>query len=502
MKRALERFTDETFDLAIVGGGITGAGVALDAATRGWRVALVDKSDFASGTSSVSSKLIHGGLRYLERADFHLVAEALHERGRLLANAPHLVQPLPFVLPFYKKARVARWQWRLALTLYDLLAGHANLRRSRPLSEATVRRASPGLHATGRCGAALYYDAQMDDARLCLAVIHTAVRHGAACANYVEAVGFECDGGRISAVHARDVFTQRELRIAARVVLNAAGPWVDEVRRRAGAVSGPRLQPTKGIHLLVAPRPEPFAFLLLHPRDGRVFFVLPWYGKTLLGTTDTFPDAGPDALTVRPDEVAYLLEGYNHHFTPALHPEDVLGSFAGLRPLLAGQAGTPSSRSREYEIATDEGGLISVAGGKYTTYRQMAEEITDLVGRRLGLADHCRTRRLRLHGAPAVPWPAFVAATLSAVQSETGLSLDAAHHLMRRYGTAVFEVLPYLSAEGATRVHPDEPDLCGELAYQSAEEMALCRADHFLRRSRIGLWRPDLWATSAASRGL
>src|SRR5207253_665318 len=238
MKRNLDAFTDETFDLLILGGGITGAGVALDATLRGLRVALIDKGDFASGTSSVSSKLVHGGLRYLEHADFALVYEALAERRRLLGNAPHIVRPLRFLLPFYRRARVPPWKWRLGLTLYDMLAGRGNIRRSRPLRPGELRRAVPALRSTDLRGAAAYYDAQMDDARLCIEVMRTAAAHGACVANYVEAVAFERRGGMIQGVRALDRVSGRELVVTARQVLNATGPWVDDVCRLAGDTGG------------------------------------------------------------------------------------------------------------------------------------------------------------------------------------------------------------------------------------------------------------------------
>jgi glycerol-3-phosphate dehydrogenase len=488
MKRILDALTAETFDLLILGGGITGAGVALDAATRGWRVALIDKGDFASGTSSASSKLVHGGLRYLESGQLHLVHEALRERGRLLRSAPHLVRPLPFILPFYRGARVPAWKWRLGLTLYDVLAGRANIHRSRALHRAQLLHDYPALRAADMVGGALYYDAQMDDASLCLAVLQSAARHGAMLANYVEAVGFER-----GAVHARDAVSGRALVIRARQVLNATGPWVDAVCRLAGDKAAPRLQPTKGVHLLAPARHGEAAFLLLHPRDGRVFFVLPWYGKMLLGTTDTFADAGPDHLQVRPEEIAYLLEGYNHHFAPGLDAAEVIGSFAGLRPLVHQGAGTPSGLSREYRLFTSPAGLVSVAGGKYTTFRQMAEEITAVLARRLNKPGFCRTRELPLEGTPTEPWPAFVARAVPALQA-AGLTGAAARHLLQRYGTAAFAVLPYV--RDGVRVHPEEPDLRGELAYQREEEMALFSPDHFLRRSRIGLFHAELLARS------
>jgi glycerol-3-phosphate dehydrogenase len=489
MNRTPDALTDETFDLLILGGGITGAGVALDAASRRWRVAVIDKGDFAAGTSSASSKLIHGGLRYLEFGQFGLVYEALHERRLLLRNAPHLVRPLPFVLPFYRGARVPPWKWRLGLTLYDLLAGRANLCRSRPLSRRALLRICPELRETGLRSGAYFHDAQMDDARLNLAVLETAARHGAVPVNYVEAVGFESAG-----VRARDVLSGRELRIRTRQVLNATGPWVDAVCRLAGDTTGPHLQPTKGVHLLAPPRHGAAAFLLLHPRDGRVFFVLPWYGKMLVGTTDTFPEAGPDELQVRPEESAYLLEGYNHYFTPGLASADLLGAFAGLRPLVRRKPGAPSRLSREYALFTSPGGLVSVAGGKYTTFRQMAEEITDVLACRLGKPGPCRTHHLLLAGAPAEPWPDFVVRGVPAVQTQGNLPPEAARHLVERYGTEAFAVLPYVAATlgGAERIHPEEPDLRGELVYQREREMAVCTADHFLRRSRIGLFHPEL----------
>jgi glycerol-3-phosphate dehydrogenase len=494
MKRDIEAFTDGVFDLCIIGGGITGAGTALDAASRGWRVALIDQGDFASGTSSASSKLVHGGLRYLEYGHLFLVYEALHERGLLLRNAPHLVRPLPFILPFYSGQRVPAWKWRLGLTLYDLLAGRANIARSRLLSRHHLQASNPGLRGDNLLGGAVYHDALMDDARLCLAVLQTASRHGAVLANYTAAVGFEKQEGAIAGVRAHDQVGGKEFLIRSRAVLNAAGPWADAVCQLAGDAGGPRLQPTKGVHLIAPECGHLHAFTLLHPRDGRVFFVIPWLGKTLIGTTDTFPDAGPDALQVQPHEIAYLLEGYNHHFEPHLDVADVMGTFAGLRPLLRAQPGTPSSLSREFRLVSASSGLVTALGGKYTTFRHMAETIVDHIGRRLGKTARCRTRTLPLEGTPQEPWDAYFARTRAWIERQYPQAAASAPHLLHRYGDRVREVLTMIGKEprGFERVHADEPDLVGEQRWQRDEEMALCGDDLFLRRSRIGMWRPEL----------
>jgi glycerol-3-phosphate dehydrogenase len=495
MKRQIEAFTDETFDLCIIGGGITGAGVALDAATRGWRVALIERGDFASGASSASSKLIHGGLRYLEYGQFSLVHEALVERGRLLRNAPHLVQPLPFVLPFYSRQRVAPWQWRLGLTLYDLLAGRENVARSRRLSRRQIQSTFSSLRSRDLQGGALYYDALMDDARLCLTVLQTAAHCGACLANYVEAVDFEKQQSGIAGVWAKDCLSQERLLIRCRSVLNATGPSSDDLCWLAGDDSAPHLQPTKGVHLIAPARGHRAAWLLLHPRDGRVFFVIPWYGKTLVGTTDTFPQPGTDALQVQPDEIAYLLEAYNHYFDPKVCAQEVMGTFAGLRPLIRARPGAPSSLSREFRLLATGSGLVSAQGGKYTTFRQMAETIVDFLGARLGRLRRCRTRALPLIGSPRQPWHIFVKEITHSILKDYPIAADSAFHLLHRYGAQVEAVLKKIrhAKDGFARIHAEEPDLVGEQSWQRDEEMAIFPEDFFLRRSRIGMWRPALF---------
>jgi glycerol-3-phosphate dehydrogenase len=491
MKRVPEALAEDAFDLLILGGGITGAGVALDATLRGLRVALIDKGDFAGGTSSISSKLVHGGLRYLEQGDLRLVYEALHERALLLRNAPHLVHPLRFVLPFYEGARIPGWKWRVGLSLYDLLAGRSTIRRSRPVGMAQLRHALPDLRPERLRGAAEYFDAQMDDARLCLEVLQTAWHHGAVLANYVEAIAFERREGVINGVRVADRLGGREFPVRARQVLNATGPWVDGVCAMAGDTTGPHLRPTKGVHLIVRDMGLDTALLLLHPRDGRVFFVIPWMGKTLIGTTDTEAD-DPDGVTVTPEDLRYLLEGFNHHFRTALGPRDLLNHFAGLRPLLRARPAEPSSRSREFRVFRSPSGLLSVAGGKYTTYRHMAEVITDEITTSLGIRRKERTRSQPLDGAPAEPWPVF-RDRMTTTLEEQGLPSASAAHLVNRYGRRAEDVFEYVrnNRSLARPIHPEEPDLSAELAYQQEHEMAILPEDFLLRRTRVGLFHPD-----------
>ena len=327
--------------------------------------------------------------------------------------------------------------------------------------------------------------------------MRTAALQGAVVANYVEAVGFEKESGLVRGVRALDRLGGRELRIRARQTLNAAGPWGDAVRRLAGDDAGPSLRPTKGVHLVAPGRGLTAAFLLLHPADGRVFFVIPWLGKTLIGTTDTVCDDPPDRVRVEPADVDYLLRGHNHYFAPHLSPNDVLGSFVGLRPLVRARPGEPSALSREFALSASPSGLLTVSGGKYTTYRRMAEVVIDAVVRRLGLRRRCRTRDLRLDGAPREPWELFESAEVKRVQSRWFLSKEDAAHLVGRYGARAGDVAESLGRDPALRgrVVEGEADLLAEFAYQRDHEMAMTAADCLLRRTRLGLFRPELLRT-------
>jgi glycerol-3-phosphate dehydrogenase len=320
---------------------------------------------------------------------------------------------------------------------------------------------------------------------LCIEVLHTAALRGARAANYVEAVAFEPGG-----VRAVDRVGGQEMTIRARQVLNATGPWVDTVCRLAGDASGPHLQPTKGVHAVVPDLGLSAAFLLLHPEDGRVFFVIPWLGKTLIGTTDTFTDEPADALTVTDTDVHYLLSGYGRYFPPALQPGDVLGTFVGLRPLIRARPGDPSHLSREFRLWRSPSGMLNVAGGKYTTYRRMAEIVTDAVMRGLGLPRRSgRTREFRLDGAAD-----DAALHVYPPSAAYHLPEGAWQHLLSRYGRRAHDVAACLADDPALArpVVEGEPDLRVEFVYQRRREMALFPEDFLLRRTRLGLFHPHL----------
>lgn len=387
---ALGALAKRAVDVLVVGGGITGAGVARDAALRGLRTGLVERDDFGSGTSSRSSRLIHGGVRYLEHGYFRLVFEASRERRTLLRIAPHLVVPLAFTWPVYAGARVQRWKLGAGLLLYDSLALFRNVARHRRLAPAGVLAREPALRTDDLVGGAVYYDAATDDARLTLTNALAARAAGARVVNHAEAIAIEHDAsGRAVAVLVRDALDGTTYRLAARAIVNAAGPWGDAVRHLdAPHASAAAVHGTKGVHLAVpAGRTgNRGAVTLVSAVDGRVMFVLPAGPCTIIGTTDTETTASPDAVRADMSDIAYLLESVNATFPEArLTPTDVVAAWAGIRPLVAaGNAGGPASASREHAIVTSPSGVVTVSGGKLTTYRVMAAEVVDTVERALG----------------------------------------------------------------------------------------------------------------------
>ena len=371
-----------TWDLAVVGGGATGLGVALDAAARGYSVLLLESHDFAGGTSSRSTKLLHGGVRYLAQGNLALVREALHERSTVLRNAPHLASRLSFVMPSY-----AWWQtpfYGIGLKLYDLLAGRAGLGPTAWLSRAQALAALPNLQAAGLCGGVQYWDAQFDDARLALALARTAARHGALLLNYCEVTQLLHEGGRVAGLRCRDVLSGQDYAVQARCVVNATGVWVDGLRQLDGAALGrpvqPLVSPSQGVHVVVDRSflPGHHALLVPHTADGRVLFAVPWLGKLVLGTTDTPRSDLPREPRPLRAELDFILGEAGRYLARVPTPADVLSLWVGLRPLVRpDDAQDPSTRrlSREHTVLVAPSGLVTVTGGKWTTYRAMAEDV-------------------------------------------------------------------------------------------------------------------------------
>ena len=389
---------DDAFDVVVIGGGASGLGVAVDAVSRGYKTALVEAVDFANATSSRSTKLIHGGVRYLAEGDIHLVREALRERAILRKNAPHVVHDLGFIAPAY------RWYeapyYFAGLTAYDLLAGRENFGRSRYLSARETLARLPALRAHGLWGATRYHDGQFDDARLAISLARTAIDLGAVVVNYARAVAFERSGTRISGVRVRDEETGSEVSVRARVVVNAAGVFSDELRRLDDPAARPLLKLSRGSHIVVPRDVFPSEDALLVPKtdDGRVLFIIPWLGHVLIGTTD-IPESAPSLDPVpTEEEIDYLLQHAARYLAQPIAREQVTAAFCGLRPLVDGAATSTARLSREHIVETSLSGLVTIAGGKWTTYRQMAQDTID-VALKVGqlTAAPCRTRHLPLH---------------------------------------------------------------------------------------------------------
>jgi glycerol-3-phosphate dehydrogenase len=484
--RALERMARETFDLVVVGGGVTGCGAALDAATRGLSVALVEQRDWAAGTSSRSSKLIHGGLRYLEQLDFRLVREALREQTLLLTRlCPHLVRPVPFLFPLTHRV------WERAYIgagtlLYDTLGGRRALPRHRHLSKRAALEIFPSLHPDSLVGAIQLWDAQVDDARHTLALARTAACHGAALATSARCTGFDHAGGRLRGVRVRCLESGREILVRARQAINACGVWSEEVQGLAerGAL---RVRASKGIHLVV-PRDRIRAETGLILRTQRsVLFVIPWKAHWLVGTTDTDWDLDKAHPAANRRDIDYLLDTVNDVLAEPLTRGDIEGVYAGLRPLLRGETEATSQLSREHAVERSASGLVSVAGGKYTTYRVMARDAVDRAVQGLDrpVAPSC-TERTPLVGADGFEGSWNRRARLA---DEAGLSVAQLEHLLGRYGARVADVLA-LAAERPELGRPlegAEAYLGAEVVYAASHEGALHLDDVLTRRTRISV---------------
>lgn len=480
----LARMAESVFDVLVIGGGITGTGIALDAASRGYSVALVEKADFASGTSGRSSRLVHGGIRYLEHGDVSLVRECLRERAILRALAPHLVRPVPMYL--LAPSPRARALYRVGLAGYDLLAAGRNIGVHHRVSGQQVRAAVPGFG--GGSGGYRYAECQTDDARLTIEVARTAHAYGALLANHAEVDGL-LGGGKVTGAAVTDTLTGERLDVRARVTVNATGVWADTVSGLApGGVR--RLQPSKGVHLVFAPGAIQAKAAFVVPsaaHDGRAVFLVPWDDRVYAGTTDT-PYAGDlDDPPVEPADRQYILAAVAQHF-PAVTERDVVASWAGLRPLLATpgtrEAGPTEDLSRRHAVFEGPAGLVTISGGKLTTYRAMAEDLVDRIAAAIGPARRCRTRSipLGLHGSVT-----HALALARARAAELGLPAATGERLVFRYGDDWRTALRMIGTQPslAEPVVGGLPVLNVELDLARSREMAVTDEDAFVRRTRL-----------------
>jgi glycerol-3-phosphate dehydrogenase len=495
-----------TFDVLVIGGGMTGCGTAVDAAARGLSVALVEAEDFASGTSSKSSKMVHGGLRYLQQREFRLVYENLHERQRLLENAPHLVTPLPFLIPLFGRDGAASKalvrSYKTALWLYDLTGGLRIGHRHEEVDRDEVVRHFPTLDVSSLIAGFLYYDARGDDARVALSLARTASDLGAVVANYTPATGFLRDhlGRVVGATLRPDAPGEQDsgdIEVRARVVVNAAGVFADEVSWLDEEVVAESLTPAKGVHVSVpADRlPCDLAAVIPVPEDRRSIFVVPWAEGPFvyIGTTDTTYEGDLREPRCEPADVAYLLGAVNRLTSADLKPDDVTAVWAGLRPLLKPSQGRRISArtadlSRRHHVGTEADGVVTITGGKWTTYRKMAEDAVDEIARQLPGVPRCATRRLSLHGASEV-----VGEPLA------GLDEELSEHLRRRYGSDA-EVLARMIVDKPADAEPiveGLPYVAAEVRFAARHEMAVGLDDVLARRTRSQL--QDARATRRAA---
>jgi glycerol-3-phosphate dehydrogenase len=531
-ERSLEALAAERFDLVVIGGGITGAGVALDAATRGYSVALVEKADFASGTSSRSSKLVHGGLRYLQNFDLGLVREALLERQLMVKLAPHLVRPLKLVVPAFDGARPDRLVG-IGLNMYDVMAtpglrGRRSARRGAGPAQRAERSAAespdadwsparhrvvsgdevtellPALASRNPTGGYLFYDCQTDDSRLVLTVIGEAERFGAICANRLEVTELVQDDGSAAGVKVRDAETGDEFVLRADNVVNATGVWADRIRPEElhSEAEVPRIRPSRGTHIMLSHEDLPLAAGAIVPAgESRSVFALPWLGRSLIGTTDNNYDGEIDHVRPSGDDVEYLLEATNAFFGTELGVGDLVGAYAGVRPLVSsGDTRKSVDISRKAELYETSSGMITITGGKLTTWRRMAKMAVDRLVERDGRQAPCRTHEVPL-GAPVDP------DSLPVVE---GVGDDSRRALAARYGHAAEMVLATAAERGelAQPIVAGLPDLLAEAPFSARNEQARTVADVLLRRTRLGLLagrelcRPDSQAPLRIARAM
>ncbi|SPL91390.1 Glycerol-3-phosphate dehydrogenase [[Actinomadura] parvosata subsp. kistnae] len=495
-QETIDRLASQTFDVLVVGGGVTGAGAALDAAARGLRVALVESRDLAAGTSSRSSKLIHGGLRYLEQFDFKLVREALKERDLLVARlAPHLVRPVTFLYPLRRKV-IEQPYVAAGLTLYDALEGvRRPMPRHRNLSIKEARRMAPGLRADVLTGAMIYYDAQVDDARFTLTLARTAAAHGAVIATRARAVAMLRDerGERVVGARVRDEESGREVDVAADAVVVCAGVWTDPVTALPGAAeAGFKVRMSKGVHVMVPGEAIDSRTGMIIRTEKSVLFIIPWTSRRwIVGTTDTDYDGDRAEPAATGEDIDYLLEHANSVLARPLTRDDVVGLYVGLRPLVAADETSSTTKlSREHVVDVPLPGLATIAGGKYTTYRIMAKDVIDAALEGYDVPESV-TERLPLLGADGLP---ALERSVRRIAEDHDLDVDTVAYLVRRYGNLAMEVLDLVRddpALGEPLIEPG-PWLRAEVCYAVTHEGALHAEDIVARRTRMLIESSDL----------
>lgn len=484
--------TNEPIDLIVVGGGITGAGIALDAVLRGLKVVLLEKNDFAWGTSSRSTKLIHGGLRYLKQLEFSLVKEVGQERAVVHRNARHLVVPEKMLLPITKNGSLSKLGTSVGLYIYDFLAGVSSSERRRMLQKEATRKAEPLLLSKGLLGGGIYYEYRTDDARLTIDIIKRAVELGAICLNKAEVKDMVYSNGIVSGVEVRDVLKDETFKISSKKVVNATGPWVDLLRKQDKSLNEKRLQLTKGVHIVVPYDKFPIRqAVYFDVKDGRMIFAIPRNEKTYIGTTDTVYNQDINEPLTSKEDVKYIVKAVNKMFPSVeLRENHVESTWAGLRPLIYEDGKSPSELSRKDEIFVSETGLVSIAGGKLTGYRKMAQRIVDLVAKQLSkdgsTFGKCVTREERVSGGNFDSNQAILdyIIQLAGESKQIGLNVSHIKDWMYKYGTNSGEILEI--AYDVYRSIPKDPDLLAliaELHYCLQQEMVATLCDFYIRRT-------------------
>lgn len=492
MKRNLEQMSKTEYDVLIIGGGINGTAVARDAAMRGLRTGLVEKEDFGYGTTSRSTRLIHGGLRYLETFDFGLVREGLREREVLLKTAPHLVKPLPFLVPIYKGDRPGVLKLRAGMILYDMLSWDKSMPSHRFLKPEEALKEEPHLKSDGLLGAMVYYDGQVElPERVSVENVLQAAESGADIANHAQVDEYLWEGNKIVGARVRDTFTDQVYEIKAKYVVNAGGPWIDEMNERLLRKYKPQMRLTKGTHLLV-PQLVNHAIVLLAQSDGRLFFAVPYQGYTLIGTTDTDFSGDLDNITANRDEVDYLLAETKRVF-PSVPTDQIYYTTAGLRPLVRAEGRSEGTTSRNHKVVDHRTdgieGLISLPGGKITSQRSFAEEAVNLIAKQLNVKTPSPTRTTPFFGGDFSDMATLEKQALSAFSGKSGLTESQIVRLVRLYGTKGQVILDKAVAEAdlARPVVADSEIITAEVAYSVEHEMSVTTTDFLMRRAGQGL---------------